>query len=1325
MAEVSSYFQGDLSNALNAAMAWLIARLNVNVSPFTGNAATTPTNPAFAEGAIDPASGTLDTLAQEAWPNIVLDPVAGAALDGQAGPDGFAINYSYTPLLSGNVLVNVLALSAVQTISGSVFNLTSPASSYRVDVYSRTDVFYFQGSAAIASDNSWSVAAVNPGTVIAFLMPSTSQQPATGSHTSAVTGWVSHSNLRVGARLTDYFVRVYSKTDIEYLQEDNIPIIVQDSTHARFGSSVVPAAGTVTAHLVYNDPVLGAVELYSTLQNLAVYSDLPRSIEVPPGDPDYASPDLMVSSNTAFIQNRCWIYDAALAIIAFSVAGLWDAAQRIVLRLNALRENPGYLPSCILENAQDGSTGRWTLAAGAGTVANVFDSTEPPASSGGSNVILFTATAAPAAWNFSGAGLPDSADSIVQASYQAGVNFTFILGVTSSTGKVTAINLASSGAAGYNAAGLSITAVLAWTAGHWQVIADNINNLVGQYLPGETITSINSFEVQLQAAGTLELDNLSVGAPQPAGSLSFSYDVYNGQVDQAYIRSGAMAWVAYAYAIYMERTGDFENAALALQSMVNCLFSIQSAANDLTRNLVMLGWGSYIDPGYQYVPGQILSVSTEHNVDCYFALTKAASILPTAATNLLNNGLITETQYISLIATATTAGSVAGQISAALLAQLWIPAAGSTPGHFAQGASNAGLDTSLALDASGSWAAMFCHEVGQDSMAVSCLEFVYQTFFLGQQQILESSAPNSYNEAYQQLTKFDGFKPYADSTGGYSGSPASVWMEGTWGVIAALLRLSDNTSLQAYFSANYPGGVNGFITDLIQSMNTVFTTTGEGGLLSFSLASRALPWEFSARMAVAPTAWFWISATRNDVLLTTASSSSFGYPYLKIPQGVQQTIRQLDGQGSVGALEIDAIDVNGYLTALVSGGKLEGRRVALAVGYPGMSTTDFVTVATQEIEAVQTLADTTGYTLQCRDLTRSAKTNIFTVGDDGLPVSKSDLRTVVANPMDVALIVFQNELGFGQTPSTPESSWMLFDPNQWDATGTTNPTLIDPNPYLDLETILFYRNGIFAGLLLDFTFDRPVEAKQFLEYEIFHALGGYMVVLADGSISPRFFLPPSSFLGLFAFNDTNLTALPKIERQPIINQVAYRLDYDGSQFQTELFFLDATSIQQFGLVGEQIIESKGVTTVFGGITLAGLTATRLFRRYAGFDPVTGAPNGGAVILTVTSQFMTLTVEVGDYVFVSHPLLPNFETGRRGVYNRIFEVIEKQPNYQQGSMTYRLLDTGWMSAKTLSQIAPSGTPAFTQATSAEQAQFMFICENSTGTYSNGAAGKTLF
>ncbi|HET7101274.1 MAG TPA: hypothetical protein VFJ52_09005, partial [Terriglobia bacterium] len=368
MAEVKDYYSGDLAAALDQELAWVLGRINANVSPFAGVALSTGTNAAFVEGAVDAVVGPLSSLAQDSVANIVLDPIAGVSVDDQAGPDGFPVNYSPIPLLTGSLLVNLFTLVAVSDISGRVLNLTQSTSAYRVDVYSFTDSFYYQGSAAITADGAWTVAGAQPGTVIAFLMDAGTAQPAAGSSASSVTGWIAHSNMGVGSKLRDYFVRVNVKASyVESLLEDNIPIMVQDSTHARFGTSLAAGSGTPVAHVFYNHPTLGPVDLYSTLQDLAAYPDLPREVEVPSGDPDFFNATQLTSSNLPAVQDRCRIYSAALAIITFAVAGLWDSTARIITQLNALLEGSGYLPTIILEDAQDGTTSRWSLQVGAGS----------------------------------------------------------------------------------------------------------------------------------------------------------------------------------------------------------------------------------------------------------------------------------------------------------------------------------------------------------------------------------------------------------------------------------------------------------------------------------------------------------------------------------------------------------------------------------------------------------------------------------------------------------------------------------------------------------------------------------------------------------------------------------------------------------------------------------------------------------------------------------------------------------------------------------------------------------------------------------------------
>jgi hypothetical protein len=1326
---VKDFWPGDFERDLKRTLGWLYSRQNAPWDNWQGNARGTNTTPSLCQCGIL-STADLSTFAQAAMENIVFDVPPGMTEDLTTGPDGFPLNYSPTLLPRGYIFLNTFQHTYTLTVTGRCFSLLQVASNYRVDFFVWTDQWYYKGSTSLVDASggmaTWS-RQINfysyPGALLAVLYPtSIAQPPSDWEGETLPAGWKAHSNMGVGKKLVNYKARVYDRTNVEYLKEDDIPIIVQDRCHARAGSAKASGSGTPTMHIVWNDPVVGWRRVFTSLQQLAVIDDLPRSLEVPPSDPEFA-PD--VTSVKPFrVQNRSWIYDAALAIIAYAYAGNFLGALRILDRLKKHLDEQKYLAATTLENCEDGSIARWTKAGDPGAYLETFnDPLREPY--GGGKQMNFHAAAAGDNFTYIGPavygnGLPDSADFIIQWQFRAAASMTwqFEVSLTTEHNNVTRLKVTSdpAGDPTYDSGTKTITYTIGPSENDYVFWKFDLKALCAE-LASDTWISTTGFKVVLNQAGGLYFDNLSLGTYQPAGSLSFSYDVFYGLPDQFYVRTGAMAWLCYAYALYMELTADY-TPALTLQRMLDFILTLESSDPDLRQGLFYGGFGEYEDPGYHYVPGLCAWCSTEHNVDLYFAFKRAARILPLAATELLTRGTITGAQATSLNTLATTVDSKAANVKTKILTNLYI-APGADPGHFAQGVQDDGtLDTAVALDAAGTWSAIFCHEVGDDTKATECLKFVYQKLYLTNKQIVKSSQPNSWNMAYEQLTPFDGFKPYGT---GYSNPPASVWQEGTWGVISALLRCQDVAGVQSYF-ASVEGSLDAFLTKLVRGQKIIFSTTGDGSLLNYSLASRSLPYEFSVWAGIASTAWLWLTA-QNPTLLLAAETTWELRPYLRVPRGVEQSIDQLEGQGSIGALELEAIDGAGYLTGLASGGKLEGRKVTLKVGYPGLTSAEFVTLATQEIEAVTTLGDLTGFVLNCRDLKRTTKAKVFQKGDDGFPISRDHPRTLSANPMDVCLIILQNELGIGQVPGAPPSAWNIYDPAQW--SGGLNPTLINPNPYLDVEGFLSYRNSIFAGYVFDFRFQEPVEAKQFLEYEMFKVLGGYLIVLADGRLSPRFFVPPYSLLDLFSFSDRNMTALPGVERHAIINQVTYRMDYDGSKFQTELLFLYAPSLQQFGLAGQHTIESKGMKLTRGGASLAGITANRIFKRYGGLDPVSGQAMGGASILHLRTQYLTLTVEVGDFVYVNHPLLPNFLTGQRGIYNRIFEVIERQPNFSEGMMTYKLLDTSWMASKKVSRVALDGTLAWPQATPAQRERYMFVCAHATKQYSDGTAGKTIW
>lgn len=1246
---------------------------------------------------------------------------------------------------------------------GYCFNLLNPVSYYRVDLFSYTDAFYFQGSSAlyptaingnaIPGAATFSIANVAQGLVFAALYPASVPAPVTGWHGAAVpAGWVAHTNMGLGYKLAGYKAQVYVKTDIEYLQEDNIPLMVEnDEVHARVGSSVFAAPGTPTVHILYDDPVAGWVEVYSSLQNQAAYEALPRSFDIPTSDPLYVQNPAL--TNVALLQNRSFIYDAALAVIAYCGAGNFTAAAKIVKQINFLLDNPGYLASAVLENGEDNnSASRWTKSNSSDTITDINDPLQPPYGVG--LVVDFHAVAADDQFTFSGAGLPASGDSMISWQHKeaSAVTFDFDIGVTTGGGKVTDVQVNSNAEApaSYNAATKQIMISVGAGYDSYRTQVLNLASLISM-LADDTLTSITGFKITMLAAGDMYFDNFSVGNLQPANSLSFSYDVYNGQIDEAYIRAGAIAWVVYAYCVYMQMSLDF-SPALYVQRMINFLLTLQSNASDDTNGLFYLGWGEYTNPGYQFVPGLLQSVSTEHQADLWFAFSRAINAIPVAATQLLKTAQVTQAQAASLYATASTLQSIVSTIWAKLSTVLYIAPNGGVPGHFAQGASSAGLDTSEALDASGHWLALLADANGRDDIALQCLEFIYENFLLTNQQILKSSISNSYNETYAVATLFSGFKPYNDSPGGYSGSPASAWQEGTWGAILALTRLYSISGLASFLSAQGTT-IDALIQSLVSGQQAVLQATQNGSLVAYSVASRALPYEFEIWPAVAPTAWMWLVATNPSLLLSVNTQPNI-WPNMQIPGGWNQSVRDTEGAASVGSFSVSLIDPQGALKSLAAQQDLIGQQAVLSMGFPGQNLGDFVPLHAVQITSVG--YDSRGrVVISCGDMQRYIAGSLLwanggpleylpgqktTPQPDGpnwisnsFPASDANPRWVQGNPLDIFLAALQNELGVGQDPAlTPNLTasasaeglaatnpfWQLYEPQN-------AATLIDPNQFIDIPAITALRDGMFSGDWFEFKITSPMAAKSWLEEYILRPLGLITIIRANGQLSLKSMKSPQSASASFSFTRDNVIGIPQVTRMDIINALTVRMDVDDSQQQSSartynnhISFQQDTSIYRYRRIASQQVECTGLRSARGGFLRSFILSDRIFRRYA-----FGTPK-----YSLDSFLTSVVVEIGDMVSMTHANVPDLASGQTGLQNVLCEVIAREPNYTNGRMKFELLDTRFMQLTKPYQIAPlaDGIPAWDGATVAERQQYMFVSESALGgAYDDATPGNTIF
>lgn len=370
--------------------------------------------------------------------------------------------------------------------------------------------------------------------------------------------------------------------------------------------------------------------------------------------------------------------------------------------------------------------------------------------------------------------------------------------------------------------------------------------------------------------------------------------------------------------------------------------------------------------------------------------------------------------------------------------------------------------------------------------------------------------------------------------------------------------------------------------------------------------------------------------------------------WLQTPAGAGQSIDVVNGSSSIGEMACEVIDPQGAVLQLIGTANppLEGATVTLLAGYPGIGWTDFAVLHTYQICKIAPSDGYTSFIVTCRDLQLLTLRTIYLHPENGDVLSDGNPWFLCGTPCEIAQAVMLFALGLAA-----------------EQVDTAKMTALDSTA-----------ECIFANWRpFEFRMTSSFEAKQFLETEVYKPSGLYPVVTPDGRLSVRSMRPPAAGAEpVFTFTEDNLVGFPKWDRQPVINEAVWDFDYDGSNYQNRDTFAQATSMSYY-LRGQQFsIQSKGLRTELGAFAFAEWVTSRLFRRFSGVAP---GIRGGAPLLTVQAMLMSLPVWVGDYVALTHTKMPDLTTGSKGVTGRIYEVIDRQPDYARGQMQYKLLDTG--------------------------------------------------
>lgn len=297
----------------------------------------------------------------------------------------------------------------------------------------------------------------------------------------------------------------------------------------------------------------------------------------------------------------------------------------------------------------------------------------------------------------------------------------------------------------------------------------------------------------------------------PDGAVPFSFELPAPRPEAAYVRSGAIAWVGYAAARYLnDAPGGPHRGAIAEMAHRLAAYVLSrrvTAAGDRREGLVTGGAGRFrydvTDQGIQetLVPGELSWASTEHNIDAYFFLRQL--------------GRATENpRYLQ----------AADRLAEAIVTRLWNEPAG----QFYQGVDRR-PDPTPALDCA-SWGALFLLAIGDERRA--------QRAYLAAEQgyaVTEPERRVAGHRPYMKRPLIES-RALADHFGEHrtwDEFPA-VWAEGSAGVALAAWRL----------------GYMKRAREILGELDKL--RAPEGGL---PCLTREIPMEFTSAQALAGTVW--------------------------------------------------------------------------------------------------------------------------------------------------------------------------------------------------------------------------------------------------------------------------------------------------------------------------------------------------------------------------------------------------------------------------------------------------------------------------------------
>jgi hypothetical protein len=407
------------------------------------------------------------------------------------------------------------------------------------------------------------------------------------------------------------------------------------------------------------------------------------------------------------------------------------------------------------------------------------------------------------------------------------------------------------------------------------------------------------------------------------------------------------------------------------------------------------------------------------------------------------------------------------------------------------------------------------------------------------------------------------------------------------------------------------------------------------------------------------------------------------YPWIEEVGDFSYTINDTDGGADQGTFSFIASDILNQITADFPGFVFEGKTVTVKSGLPGLAYADWTTVFVGYIDTVTSENDNLSYSFSCLDMTGKLSQIVFQTGNDGSPTSASNFRTLNGHPLDLLLDILLNQVKL-------------------------------PASLVNVTAIQAYRDGPYAGMQMRFELDQPVAAHDFIVNQLLKPLGCYMFV-GNGQITVTSFFPIDVPVAVKTFGPASWTGIPTAEQASLINYIQWQFDKDDSGGSGNYNSSDleeyTASLARYGInnVGELTITADGMRSALQGYFIAAVVSYMIFLQY-GLKALKFDSN------SADCQWNMVLVESGDFVYVTHPEVPDRAAGVMGMTNKLFRVLNKSINWTEGIVNFTLIDVSYLQSFGFYKIAPDTIAAYASESTANKAKYMFLC-NGAGQYSN--------